>query len=288
MEIEVYAKKQNIKNIIFIILGTLISSIGINMFIVHAKLLSGGVSGISLIIQYISGFPAGYTVFLLNIPLLILSYKMVNMRFTLFTIIGTLSLSLFLILTHPFKNILQINDSLLLCIYGGILNGAGMGIVFSNHGSTGGLDIISVILKKKYDNFEIGKISFIVNFFIVSIGMIFFGLSSALYTLVSMYMTSYVVDKTIKGFNRQKMILIVTNKEDEVSEAIIKVLRRGVTFLYGEGAFTKKEKRVLYCIVSLSQLPQLKLIVQHIDENAFISILDVAEVQGKGFRRDMF
>lgn len=288
MEIEAYAKKQNVKNIIFIILGTLISAIGINMFIVNAKLLSGGVSGISLIIQYISGFPAGYTVLLLNIPLLILSYKMVNMRFTLFTIIGTLSLSLFLILTHSIKNILHINDSLLLCIYGGILNGAGMGLVFSNHGSTGGLDIISVILKKKYDNFEIGKISFLVNFFIVSIGMIFFGLSSALYTLVSMYITSYVVDKTLKGFNRQKMILIVTNKEKEVSEAIIKVLKRGVTFLYGEGAFTKKEKRVLYCIVSLSQLPQLKLIVQHIDENAFISILDVAEVQGKGFRRDMF
>lgn len=288
MEIETYVKKQNVKNIVFIILGTLISSIGINMFIVHAKLLSGGVSGISLIIQYISGFPAGYTVLLLNIPLLILSYKKVNMRFTLFTIIGTVSLSLFLILTHSIKNILHINDSLLLCIYGGILNGAGMGIVFSNHGSTGGLDIISVILKKKYDNFEIGKISFIVNFIIVSIGMIFFGLSSALYTLVSMYITSYVVDKTIKGFNRQKMILIVTNKEDEVSEAIIKVLKRGVTSLYGEGAFTKKEKRVLYCIVSLSQLPQLKLIVQNIDENSFISILDVAEVQGKGFRRDIF
>ncbi|AIS52541.1 hypothetical protein TKV_c13700 [Thermoanaerobacter kivui] len=288
MEIEAYLNKQSAKNIFFIILGTLISAIGINMFIVPAKLLSGGVSGIALIVQYLTKFPAGYTIFLLNIPLLILSYKKVNLRFTIFTIIGTVFLSFFLVLTYSIKNILYINDPLLLSIYGGILNGAGMGIVFSNHGSTGGLDIISVIVKKKYDNFEIGRISFVVNFFIVGIGTIFFGLTSALYTLVSMYITSYVVDKTIKGFNRQKMILIVTNKEEEVSKEIMTTLKRGVTFLHGEGAYTKEEKRVLYCIVSLTQLPQLKLIVQQIDENAFISILDVAEVQGKGFRRELF
>lgn len=288
MKIETYLNKQNIENVIFIILGTFISSIGINMFIVHANLLSGGVSGVSLIIQYISGFPAGYTVLLLNIPLLVLSYKKLNLKFTAFTVIGTLAISLFLIFTHSMKDFLYIKDPLLLCLYGGVLNGAGMGIVFSNHGSTGGLDIVSVILKKKYNNFDIGNISFAVNFIIVSIGAIFFGLTSALYTLVSMYITSYVVDKTIKGFNRQKLILIITEKEEDVSGAIMKSLKRGVTFLYGEGAYTKNERRVLYCVVSLSQLPQLKLIVREADENAFISILDVAEVQGKGFRKELF
>jgi uncharacterized membrane-anchored protein YitT (DUF2179 family) len=235
-------------------MGTLMSAIGINMFIVHAKLLSGGVSGIALIIQYLTKFPAGYTIFLLNIPLLILSYKKVNLRFTIFTIIGTVSLSLFLVLTYAIKNILHINDPLLLSLYGGVLNGLGMGIVFSNHG-----------------NFEIGHISFIVNFFIVAIGAIFFGLTSALYTLVSMYITSYMVDKTIKGFNRQKMVLVVTDKVEEVSKEIMTTL-----------------KKVLYSIVSLTQLPQLKFIVHQIDENAFISILDVAEVHGKGFMRELF
>jgi len=288
MDKHIFFNRQTIINVIFIVLGSFISSIGINMFLVHAKLLSGGVSGISLIVQYLTRFPAGYTVFLLNIPLLILSYKRVNIRFTILTIIGTLSLSLFLVFTYTFKNILLLDDPLLLCLYGGVLNGAGMGIVFSNHGSTGGLDIISVILKKKYDNFEIGKISFGVNFVIVSFSAFLFGLSSALYTLVSMYVTSFVVDKTIKGFNRQKMILVITDKEKEVSEAIIKDLKRGVTFLYGEGAYTEKKKRVLYSVVSLSQLPQLKFIVHNIDENAFISILDVSEVQGKGFIRDLF
>jgi len=288
LEITSFFNRESIKNIFFILIGTLLSSIGINMFIVHAKLLSGGVSGIALIIQYLTKFPAGYTIFLLNIPLLILSYKKVNLRFTIFTIIGTVSLSLFLVLTYAIKNILHINDPLLLSLYGGVLNGLGMGIVFSNHGSTGGLDIISVIVKKKYDNFEIGHISFIVNFFIVAIGAIFFGLTSALYTLVSMYITSYMVDKTIKGFNRQKMVLIVTDKVEEVSKEIMTTLKRGVTLLHGEGAYTKKSKKVLYSIVSLTQLPQLKLIVHQIDENAFISILDVAEVHGKGFMRELF
>lgn len=280
--------KEGIKNIFFILVGTFISSIGINMFLVHARLLSGGVSGIALIIQYFTKFPAGYTIFLLNIPLLILSYKKVNLRFTIFTIIGTAALSFFLVLTYSVRNVLLINDPLLLSLYGGVLNGLGMGIVFSNHGSTGGLDIISVIVKKKYDNFEIGRISFTVNFIIVALGAIFFGLTSALYTLVSMYITSYMVDKTIKGFNRQKMVLIVTDKVEEVSKEIMDTLHRGVTLLHGEGAYTGVSKKVLYSIVSLTQLPQLKLIVHQIDPNAFLSILDVSEVHGKGFVRELF
>ncbi|MGB9779281.1 YitT family protein [Caldanaerobacter sp.] len=280
--------KDGLKSIFFILIGTLMSALGINMFLVHAKLLSGGVSGIALIIQYFTRFPAGYTIFILNIPLLILSYKKVNLRFTVFTIIGTISLSFFLVLTYSLKNLLSIDDPLLLSLYGGVLNGLGMGIVFSNHGSTGGLDIISVIVKKKYDNFEIGRISFTVNSIIVALGAVFFGLTSALYTLVSMYITSYMVDKTIKGFNRQKMVLIVTDKVEEVSKEIMTTLHRGVTLLHGEGAYTGVSKKVLYSIVSLTQLPQLKLIVHQTDPNAFLSILDVSEVHGKGFVRELF
>lgn len=283
-----YFNKQSIKDYTMIILGSFIISIGINMFIVHANLLSGGVSGIALIFQYVFKFPAGYTVLLLNIPLFVLSIKKNSMRFTVLTLIGTISLSVFLVITNSFRDILVLNDPLLLCIYGGVLNGIGIGLVFSNHGSTGGLDIVSVLLKKKYENFDIGNISFAVNFIIVCIGAIWFGLSSALYTLVSMYITSFMIDKVIKGFNRQKMILIITKNEKEVSKAVMNDLGRGVTLLKGEGAYTGKEKEVLYCIVSLSQLPQLKLIVKTIDEDSFISILDVSEVQGKGFNSNLF
>ncbi|MDU6878120.1 YitT family protein [Clostridium tepidum] len=273
-----------VKDIIMVIIGAFISALAINMFLIHAKLLSGGLSGVTLIVQYITGFPAAYTLLILNIPLFFISYKKVNKKFTFLSLIGTIALSVGLIITEPFKNIIQVNDILLLGLYGGVLNGIGIGIVFSNYGSTGGLDIVSAVIKKKYSNFEIGTISFIVNFVIVSISAFIFGLTSALYTLVSMYITSYVTDKVIKGFNRQKLILIITEKEDEVSEVLMRELNRGVTFLYAKGAYTKKDKKVLYCVVSLTQLPKLKLIVKDIDEGAFISILDASEVEGRGFK----
>lgn len=283
MNLKSQKMKEYGKDIILILIGSFTLSIAINIFIVNANLLSGGVSGIALIIQYLFNIPAGYTMLLLNIPLLIMSWKKLDSKFTIYTVIGTLSLSAFLILTGSLKDILKLNDVLLLCIYGGVLMGIGSGIVFSNHGSTGGLDIISVIVKKKYENFNIGTISFSVNIVIVSIGAIFFGLSTALYTLVSMYIGSYVMDKVIKGFGRKKLILIITCKEEKVSNEIMNNLGRGVTFLYGEGAYTKVQKKILYCIVSLSQLPQLKQLVREIDEDAFISIMDASDVEGKGF-----
>ncbi|WKV09636.1 YitT family protein [Thermoanaerobacterium sp. CMT5567-10] len=278
----------SIKNIVEILFGTFIYSIGINTFIVHARLLSGGVSGISLIVQYLTGLPAGYTIFILNIPLLILSYKKIGLRFTMYTVMGTLSLSLFLILTQFLDKIINFDDPILLCLYGGVLTGAGMGIVFANHGSTGGLDIISVLVKKKYENFELGKTNLYINFFIVLAGAIFIGLKSALYTLVSMSINSFVLDKTINGFNRRKMLFIITNEEEKISNAIMNDLKRGVTFIQAEGAYTKTNRRILYCVVSLSQIPYIKHLVYSIDSNAFISILDVSEVRGKGFMDDLF
>ncbi|WP_027623547.1 YitT family protein [Clostridium lundense] len=287
MELKRHINKENGKNIIFIILGTLISAIGVNVFLVNAKLLSGGVSGITLIIQYIFKIPAGYTLFAINIPLLYLSYKKMNKKFTLFTLVGTVSFSIMLIITTPLNNLISINDPLLLCLYGGLLVGIGIGMAFSNYGSTGGMDIVIALLKKKHENLDIGNITFGVNCIIVIMGAFIFNIKSALYTLVSMYITSYMIDKVVKGFNREKMILIITDKEDEVSKKIMANLKRGVTFLQGEGAYTKKSRKVLYCVVSLSQLPQLKQMVREIDENAFISILDASEVEGKGFTKSI-
>ncbi|NSJ92521.1 YitT family protein [Coprococcus sp. MSK.21.13] len=281
-----YLNNLSVKNIFFIILGSLISAIGINTFIVNASLLSGGVSGLALILEYTLDIPTGYSVLLINLPLLYLSYKKMDTKFTINTIIGSVSLSIMLILTRPLQKAVVLDDILLLCIYGGILNGIGVGLSFSNQGSTGGLDIVSSVIKKKYENFDIGKISFAFNFLIVVAGAFIFNIKIALYTLVSMYLTATMIDKVVKGFdNKEKLIFIITEKEVEVSKWIMDALGRGVTFLNGEGAYTAKEKRVLYCVVSLSQLPELKHMVKEIDNHAFISILDVSEVQGKGFKK---
>ncbi|BDR67053.1 membrane protein [Clostridium tetani] len=276
----------SLKNIIFIILGSLISAIGINTFIVNASLLGGGVSGLALILEYTMNIPTGYSVFLINLPLLYLSYKKMDTRFTINTIIGSVSLSIMLIITRPLQQLVVLDDILLLCIYGGILNGIGVGLSFSNQGSTGGLDIISSVIKKNHENFDIGKISFGFNFLIVLAGAFIFDIKIALYTLVSMYLTATMIDKVVKGFDKkEKLIFIITEKEEEVSQWVMEALGRGVTFLNGEGAYTAKSKKVLYCVVSLSQLPQLKQMVKQIDNHAFISILDVSEVQGKGFKK---
>lgn len=278
-------KSEFIKKSLMISMGSIISSIGVNLFIIPSKLLSGGLSGVSLIIHYLFNIPMGLLLLLLNIPLLILSILKIDKKFTLFTVIGTLSLSLGLIITEPLTLLLSpVSDvnRLLYCIYGGAIGGLGSGVVFSNQGSTGGIDIISVLAKRKY-NMDIGMASFAINLIIVTIGSIFFGIIVGLYTLISMYISSAVMDRVLKGFSRQKMLIIVTKKTDVVASAIMNKLHRGITILYGEGAYTKEKLNIIYCIVSPTQLPKIKQLVREIDADAFLSITDTSEVQGKGF-----
>jgi uncharacterized membrane-anchored protein YitT (DUF2179 family) len=274
------------KRILIIVAGSFISSVGLNMFIIPHKLLSGGVSGISLILQYLTGIHAGIFIILFNIPLFILSIKELDKEFTLLTIIGTLCQSLFLIVTKDASKLFYSEDLLLSCIYGGTLNGIALGIIFSNYGSLGGTDIISMILRRRY-SLEIGKISFGINVVIVSIGAIFFGIERALYTLVSMYLISAVLDNVINGFDRKKMLLIVTDKEKEIIDGIHQDLKRSSTLLYGIGTYTKKQKKLVYTVVSLSQVPKAKRIVEAADPYAFMSIIDTSEVQGKGFKKSI-
>lgn len=279
-----FLNKNYLIDFLFIILGSFIGSIGVNMFLIHAKLLSGGVTGLALIFQYLFKIQAGYVILLLNFPLFILSIIKLDKKFTLYSLVGTLAFSLSLILTHPISNILNINDNLLLCLYGGVVNGIGFGLVFVHRGSTGGFDIVSMLIRKKYSNLNIGKISFGINLIIVSISAFIFGLPSALYTLIAMYITSFVLDNVVKGFNQSKAVFIITKKEEILSELIMVKLHRGVTYLYGEGAYNKDTKKILYCIVPLSQLPELKNLVTSVDEKAFISISDTSEIHGKGFK----
>lgn len=272
------------KRITTILGASLLSAFAINIFYIPHKLLNGGVGGMSLIIQYITGIGAGYFIILFNIPLFILSYKKVNREFTLLTIVGTLSQSIFLIITKDISHYFAIKDVLLSCIYGGVLQGLALGIVFTNHGSLGGADIITMIVRKKYE-LDLGKISFGINLVIVSVGSYFFGIESGLYTLIAMYVSSDVLDKVIKGLDRKKIILIISQKEEEIANRINDELNRGTTILYGEGFFTRSSKNVIYCAVSLTQVPRVRSIIQEIDPYSFTTILDASEVQGKGFKR---
>ena len=270
-------------DILVIIIGSFISSLGVNLFLSNAKLLSGGVTGIALILQYLWEVPSGITVFLLNIPLFFVSYKYLNKRFTIYTAIGMLSFSTALMITKPLSTLDQVDDMLLYCIYGGVLSGIGSGLIFYRNGSTGGTDIITMVIRKKYSNFDIGQVGFAFNLIIVTVSIFIFGLPRALYTLISMFITSTILDKVLNGFTSKKLLLILTEKEDDIINYVIKDMNRGITALMAEGGYTRDKKRLLYVAVTTSQMISLKTKILRVDPKAFITIIDVSEVKGKGF-----
>lgn len=271
-------------DVVVIILGCFISSLGVNLFLSNAKLLSGGVTGIGLILQYLWNIPSGITVFILNIPLFIVSYKFLSKRFTIYTAIGMISFSTALMLTKPLSSLVQVDDTLLYCIYGGVLSGIGYGLVFFRNGSIGGTDIITMVVRKKYSNLDIGKVGFGFNLIIVTLAAFIFGLPKALYTLLSMFITSTILDKVLNGFTSKKLLLVLTEKEEDIITYVIKDMHRGITSLMAEGGYTHNQKKLLYIAVTTSQMISLKNRILRIDPKAFITIIDVSEVKGKGFQ----
>jgi uncharacterized membrane-anchored protein YitT (DUF2179 family) len=278
--------QRNIKHGILVIFGSLLSAIGINMFLVNAHLYSGGVSGIAILIQYATNIPSGYIIGIVNVPLLIISYKKLNTRFTVYSLIGTVAYTVFLILTKNMQNIVSIHDTLLYCVYGGFLNGVGIGLTYANHGSMGGFNIISMLVKKKHDNFDVGQIQFVANIVIVIVGVILHGLPIALYTVISMFITSFMMDKIIHGLSKKKLLFIVTDRENEVCKYINSNMQRDATFLHGE-SLNGKERKILYCVAQLAHLPELKYRILTIDPNAIISVVDAAEVDGNGYTKSI-
>ena len=271
-------------DIIVIMIGALISSLGINLFLSKAKLLSGGIMGIALTIEYLSNIPSGISILILNIPLFFISFKYLKKKFTLYTAIGMISYSTALIITKPMSHLIQVNDILLYCIYGGVLTGIGSGLIFYRNGSTGGIDILTMVIRKKFSNFEIGKVSFGFNLIIVTLAALIFGLPQALYTLISMFISGTILDKILNGFTSKKLLLILTDKEDDIINYVISDMHRGVTSLMAEGEYTRSQKKLLYIAVTTSQMISLKHKILRIDPKAFITIIDVSEVKGKGFQ----
>lgn len=195
-----------------------------------------------------------------------------------------LSLSIALIITKPLASFVKVDDMLLYCIYGGVLCGIGYGIVFLRNGSTGGTDIITMLIRQKYSNFEIGKLGFIINCIIVIVGAIIFGIPRALYTLLSIFIQGAVLDRVLRGLNSKKLMLIITKESQNIIDFVIEDMNRGVTSIPIEGEYTHMKKKMLYCIVTTSEMLVLKNKVYDIDPKAFITIMDTSEVKGKGFK----
>ena len=262
--------------------GCLIASCSINLFLVPAHLLTGGVTGIAIIAYYLVQLPIGVQTFLYNIPLLVASWKTLGRSYTVDVIIGTALFSFLLDLTRPLNAYAPVQDLMLSAIFGGIFNGIGYGIVFRMNGSTGGFDIIGAIAKK-YWSLNMGSVIFAFNCGIMAVAAFLFGVAPAMFTLICMYMNGTVTDKMIAGFNRRKAVLIISDQAQHIAEGIITEVGRGVTFLHGQGAFTRRERNIVFVIVNLTQIAKIKLIANFFDPNAFMIIISANEVMGRGF-----
>ncbi|MCL5045331.1 MAG: YitT family protein [Actinobacteria bacterium] len=266
-----------------ILLGSVIASVAVNGFLIPHRLLSGGVSGIAIMIEYLTGIPAGVLFLILNIPIFIFGYSQVDRDFITASLAGMSSLSLFLVLTKGVGSFLTVDDTMLASIFGGVIFGLGVGLAFRSRGSQGGIDIIAVVLRRRY-SMNIGSVLMGINAVIIVIASALYGIKPGMFTLIAMFISSLVVDRVQEGFDRKKSVFIVTDKYQEIAGAILRDLHRGATFLLGEGAFTRGGKKVIYCIVTVTQLARLKHIVESIDKEAFMTVSDAAEVLGKGFR----
>ena len=271
---------QFIKEYIIVALACVVMAFNTSYFFIGNKLAQGGVSGLSLIIHYLSNIDMSYLYFALNIPLIILAYIFLGKNFLLKTLFATFVLSVFLKIFASFSEPLE--DILLAAIFGGAINGIAIGIVFYAGGSTGGIDIIAKIINK-YTGIPISRILLTTDFIVLSMVAVIFGKVIFMYTLISLVISSKMIDIIQVGIYSAKGVTIITTKEDEIRKRIMEDTGRGITLIDAKGGYTQKEIGMLYCVVGQYQLIKVKTIVKEVDPSAFMIVADVHEVIGNGF-----
>lgn len=273
-----------IKSMMLVLLGIFMVAISITCFIAPNNMLAGGVTGIALIIHYLTTLSVAPLIVLLNIPIFIVGIKYTNKEFMIKTLIGMILLSLTIWFTEPLIDYINMEDLLSNAIVAGILTGVGLGFVIRNGYSTGGFDIVNIVAKKRL-GINIAATNLITNGVIVVVGGMVNDFKLAVYTVITLAISSIVLDKVIVGFSQNNLVLIVSQNSIEIANEIMTSIGRGVTFLKGKGAYTEKDRDIIYCIVSNRQLIRLKDIVNDIDEKAFISISHTSEIHGQGFEK---
>ncbi|MGG5303442.1 YitT family protein [Enterococcus pernyi] len=274
---------KTMKEVFFIILGTSIYAFGLVYLNIANQLAEGGVSGITLILRALFHIDPAYSTLLINIPLILLGGKILGKRALAYTVLGTVSLSVFLWIWQRIP--LQINlehDLLIVSLLAGLIAGVGSGIVYRMGGTTGGSDIIARILEKNH-GISMGRSLLAFDVIVLLASLTYIDLKRMMYTLIASYVFSRVIDFILDGGYSAKGILVVSNKSEEIAPLLMTGLQRGVTFLHGEGGFSGVDKKMIYMVVSARELNEVKRIIHEIDEHAFLSILNVHEVEGEGF-----
>lgn len=264
-----------------IILGAALSSVGLEIFLIPNNIIDGGIVGISIMSSYITHFPLGIFTFGLNLPFLIMGYRQIGKTFVLSTLFAIICLSVGVSLLHPISGLTH--DVFLAAIFGGIINGAGVGLIIRAGGSLDGTEMIAIIFDKKI-SFSIGEIVMFFNVFILGSAGFLYGWDRAMYSLVTYFIAFKVIDIMVEGFDSSKGVMIVSDCYSDIAAALTDRLGRGVTLLEGQGGYSKLETTVIYVVVSRLEITKLKSIVLGFDSDALITIGNV-EVAGKKYRK---
>lgn len=283
----VYREKPVFIKYAYIIAGTAALSFAIKCIYAPNGLVVGGFSGLSIIIEKLTGgfisggIPLWITNIVLNVPVFIAALKAKGKSFIGKTLFATLMLSFWLAILPEFYFIK--GNILLAALYGGVVQGVGMGLIFSTNATTGGTDMVGAVIQKYMQHFSVAKIMMVIDAFIVIVGGYVFGLEKALYAIITIVVVNRIVDTIIEGIKFAKVAYIITDKYEQVSQAVLHEVGRGITGIQAKGMYTGAERCVLFCVVTKKELVFLKELVGKIDENAFIIVSDAREVMGQGF-----
>ena len=269
-------------NLILLTMGAIVVAIGIKAVAIPNGFITGGFSGLSLLIYYVfGGISPGIWYFLLNVPLFVAGWIFLSRRFFFYSLFGMVALTVAIDLI---SFTIPIQDRLLAALAAGALIGAGAGTYLHSFGSAGGSDVIAVILNQKF-NVRIGRFYFYFNLVLFGLSFGFLSIDIILYSLILSFVVSQVMDYFLSMFNQRKMVIIISDKSESIAEAILKKLQRGSTFLFGRGAYTGRRKKVLLTVVNNYQLKRLEEAVFTIDSDAFFITGNTFSVIGKGFSR---
>lgn len=275
-------KTKILKRATLILLGAVLVSIGLEIFLVPNQVIDGGIVGVSIILSYLTGFNLGALLFVLNMPFFYIGYKQIGKTFALSTLFGVIAMSIGTNLLHPVPPLT--NDPLLAAVFGGIILGIGIGLVIRYGGSLDGTEILAILFNKQLP-FSVGQIVMFINIFILGSAGFVYGWDRAMYSLIAYFIAFKMIDLTIEGFEETKFAWIISDEPEKVGECILNRLGRGVTYLNGEGAYTGEFKKVIFCVVTRLEEAKLKSIVEDVDPQAFLAIGNIHEVRGGRFKK---
>lgn len=278
---------KNTTDLLLTVAGTFLMSIAINFFLLPNKITTGGASGIATILFYKFNIDMGLSIFLINIPLFIIAIKKFGIKFCFKSIVGTMLFTIFIeIVNFETYTATHAIDSFISAIYGGLLLGVGLSLVFKAGSSTGGTDLLAQILQNKEGNLNLSKLMLYIDLVIIIGLIISFGdINLGLYSAVAIYLATKAIETVFEGVNYTKVVNIITKNDDAITNNIIKEVKRGATVTKCIGAYTRGEYINITCVVNLNEIANVKKIAYSIDPNAFIFITNAVEVWGKGFKK---